>query len=152
MSADTLQLFDSSQGQEKGEPIGALKAGSAGKLLVVACAADGQLSRLRFLFSDDMGTACVQPAGDMVAASPWRPRPPSSEGTNATDQTSTSPAARTPGPVREMVRQQLPVTDLSATYCNLKPVFLNKSLANNITLLFAAKRFNIVHLCFSPAC
>ncbi len=35
----------------------------------------------------------------MVTASTWRPRQPSSEGTNATDQTSTAPAAR------DMVRQ-----------------------------------------------
>ncbi len=41
----------------------------------------------------------------MVAASTWRPRQPSFEGTNATDQTSTAPAARTPGPTREMVLQ-----------------------------------------------
>ncbi len=41
----------------------------------------------------------------MVAASTWRPRQPSFEGTNATDQTSTAPAAQTPGPAREMVRQ-----------------------------------------------
>ncbi len=41
----------------------------------------------------------------MVAASMWRPRQPSFEETNATDQTSTVPAARTPGPAREMVRQ-----------------------------------------------
>ncbi len=45
------------------------------------------------------------PAGVMVAASTWRPWQPSTEGTNATDQTSTAPAARTPGPAREMVRQ-----------------------------------------------
>ncbi len=41
----------------------------------------------------------------MVAASTWRPRQPSFEGMNATDQTSTAPAARTPGPARKMVRQ-----------------------------------------------
>ncbi len=45
------------------------------------------------------------PPGVMVAASPWRPRQPSFEGTNATAQTRTAPAARTPGPAREMVRQ-----------------------------------------------
>ncbi len=42
--------------------------------------------------------------GVMVAASTWRPLQLSSEGTNATDQTSTAPAARTPCPTREMVR------------------------------------------------
>ncbi len=41
----------------------------------------------------------------MVAASTWRPRQPSPEGTNATDLTSTAPAARTPGPAKEMVPQ-----------------------------------------------
>ncbi len=41
----------------------------------------------------------------MVTASTWWPRQHSSEGTNETDQTSTAPAARTPGPAREMVRQ-----------------------------------------------
>ncbi len=41
----------------------------------------------------------------MVAASTCQPRQLSFEGTNATDQTSTAPAARTPGPAREMVRQ-----------------------------------------------
>ncbi len=46
-----------------------------------------------------------QRTGDMVAASTWQPRQPSFEGTNATDQTSTAPAARAPGPAREMVRQ-----------------------------------------------
>ncbi len=44
-------------------------------------------------------------AGVMIAASTWWPRQPSFEGTNATDQTSTAPAARTPCPAREMVRQ-----------------------------------------------
>ncbi len=43
--------------------------------------------------------------GVMVAASTWRPRQPSSEGTNATDQTSTALAARSRGPAWEMVRQ-----------------------------------------------
>ncbi len=37
----------------------------------------------------------------MVAPSTWRPRQPYFEGTNATDQTSTAPAARTPGPARD---------------------------------------------------
>ncbi len=48
----------------------------------------------------------------MVAASTWRPRQPSFEGTNATDQTSTAPATRTPGPAREMVRQIVVVSVL----------------------------------------
>ncbi len=34
----------------------------------------------------------------MIAASTWRPQQHYFEGTNATDQTSTAPAARTPGP------------------------------------------------------
>ncbi len=38
----------------------------------------------------------------MVAASTWRPRQPSSEGTNTTDRTSTAPAAWILGPAREM--------------------------------------------------
>ncbi len=41
----------------------------------------------------------------MVAASTCRPRQPPFEGTNTTDQRSTAPAARAPGPAREMVRQ-----------------------------------------------
>ncbi len=40
LSAFTLTLLDSSQGQEKLESIGALSASFAGNLLVVACAAD----------------------------------------------------------------------------------------------------------------
>ncbi len=38
----------------------------------------------------------------MVTASTWRPRQPSSEGANATDQTSIAAATRTLGPAREM--------------------------------------------------
>ncbi len=38
LSACKLQLLECSQGQEKGESIGALWASSVGKLLVVACA------------------------------------------------------------------------------------------------------------------
>ncbi len=40
--------------------------------------------------------------GAMVVASSCRPRQPSSDGTIATDRTSTTPAARTPAPVREI--------------------------------------------------
>ncbi len=56
---------------------------------------------------DDQHARTLPPprAGVMVAASTWRPRQPSFEGTNVTDQTSNAPAARTPGPAREMVRQ-----------------------------------------------
>ncbi len=46
-----------------------------------------------------------QQHGAMVAASSWRPRQPSSEGSKASDQTSTAPATRIPGPAGEMVRQ-----------------------------------------------
>ncbi len=47
LSACTLQLLESSQGQEKVESMGALWASSAGRWLVEACAADRQLGRLR---------------------------------------------------------------------------------------------------------
>ncbi len=53
----------------------------------------------------------------MVAALTWRPRQPSSEGTNATYQTSTNPAARITDPAREMVRQFFLVAFLFLILC-----------------------------------
>ncbi len=58
--------------------------------------------------------------GVRVAAFTWRPRQPSSKGTNATDQTSTTPVARTPGPAREMVRQPFFVDDVEGQASALK--------------------------------
>ncbi len=56
----------------------------------------------------------------------WRPRQPPSELVNANDQTSIAPAARTPDPVREIVRQPLlfgkPSTSLSVRTTNLGSV------------------------------
>ncbi len=81
----------------------------------------------------------MQPVGVMVAASPWRPRPPSSEGTNATDQKSTAPAARTLGSVRLMVKKSTcdrPFSNL----LQLKACFLKQILSQQNSITICSKK------------